>query len=284
MKTAAHRRILTMIAMVGLLVLAAGAVLAGQGDARTLAKEPDASPSFLIVSTGNPDGKMAMATCPSCGSPASEHEAADDFIVTTSVRIANATFVGLLPTAAPLSQISDVIVEIYRVFPADSNITRTIQVPTRVNSPSDVDFLGRANSANELSFNATVLSPIFVATNSVLDGIQVNSGGNGAVSGEEVQIAVTLTDPIDLAPGRYFFVPQVALSSGNFYWLSAPKPIVAPGTPFSPDLQAWIRKASLDPDWLRVGTDIVGGAPAPTFNATFSLSGQRLEYLPLIIR
>jgi hypothetical protein len=30
----------------------------------------------------------------------------------------------------------------------------------------------------------------------------------------------------------------------------------------------------LDPDWLRIGTDIVGGAPAPTFNAAFSLSGE----------
>jgi len=29
----------------------------------------------------------------------------------------------------------------------------------------------------------------------------------------------------------------------------------------------------LEPDWLRVGTDIVGGAPAPTFNAAFSLTG-----------
>ena len=32
----------------------------------------------------------------------------------------------------------------------------------------------------------------------------------------------------------------------------------------------------LDPDWLRVGTDIVGGMPAPTFNAAFSLSGSTI--------
>jgi hypothetical protein len=29
----------------------------------------------------------------------------------------------------------------------------------------------------------------------------------------------------------------------------------------------------LDPDWLRVGMDIVGGTPAPTFNTAFSLAG-----------
>jgi hypothetical protein len=71
-------------------------------------------------------------------------------------------------------------------------------------------------------------------------------------------------------------VPQVELAGGDFLWLSAPKAIVAPGTPFPPgftDLQSWTRDAMLDPDWLRVGTDIVGGTMAPTFNAAFSLSG-----------
>jgi hypothetical protein len=42
---------------------------------------------------------------------------------------------------------------------------------------------------------------------------------------------------------------------------------------FAPDLQSWTRDATLDPDWLRIGTDIVGGNPAPTFNAAFSLTG-----------
>ena len=49
-----------------------------------------------------------------------------------------------------------------------------------------------------------------------------------------------------------------------------------PGTPFPAgftDLQTWIRDEALQPDWMRVGTDVVGGNPAPTFNATFSLTG-----------
>ena len=33
----------------------------------------------------------------------------------------------------------------------------------------------------------------------------------------------------------------------------------------------WVRDADLEPDWLRVGTDIVGGT---TFNASFSLFGE----------
>ena len=87
---------------------------------------------------------------------------------------------------------------------------------------------------------------------------------------------MTLTTPFVLPPGHYFFVPQADVVGGDFLWLSAPKPIVPPGTPFPAgftDLQSWTRDASLDPDWLRVGTDIVGGTPAPTFNETFSLDG-----------
>jgi hypothetical protein len=57
-------------------------------------------------------------------------------------------------------------------------------------------------------------------------------------------------------------------------WLFAPKPIVG-GTPFTPDSQAWIRSGERAPDWLRVGTDIVGGSPAPTFNASFLWTGSR---------
>jgi hypothetical protein len=39
------------------------------------------------------------------------------------------------------------------------------------------------------------------------------------------------------------------------------------------DLQAWIRNSNLNPDWLRIGTDIIGGATPPTFNMAFSLTG-----------
>jgi hypothetical protein len=41
--------------------------------------------------------------------------------------------------------------------------------------------------------------------------------------------------------------------------------------PFAPDLQSWIRNEPLTPDWLRVGTDIVG---AGTFNNSFALIGE----------
>ena len=124
-----------------------------------------------------------------------------------------------------------------------------------------------------------MLAGSFTASNSVLNGINPSpnqrTGGDGAVSGEEVRFNVTFTSPILLGADHYFFVPQVQVTSGGqFYWLSASRPISGGGTtPFSPDLQAWIRNAGLDPNWLRVGTDIVGGASPPTFNAAFSVSG-----------
>jgi hypothetical protein len=124
------------------------------------------------------------------------------------------------------------------------------------------------------------LSPAFTALNSVQPGgihpsPTQTTGGNGALTGQEVQFNITFTTPFDLAADHYFFVPQVLLTNGGqFYWLSGSRPISGAGTtPFAPDLQAWTRDAALDPDWLRVGTDIVGGATPPTFNAAFSLNG-----------
>ena len=71
-------------------------------------------------STGNPDGKMATATRPDTGAPF-EIESADDFVLTHSTSITSATFTGLLPDEAPLSDVGEVVVEIYRVFPKDSD-------------------------------------------------------------------------------------------------------------------------------------------------------------------
>jgi hypothetical protein len=226
----------------------------------------------LLVNTGNVDGRMAMASRPDSAGKI-EIEAADDFILGSSSLVNSGTFTGLLPSSY---SVSSVTLEIYRVFPLDSNNPPSGNVLTRANSPSDVAFDSRS-SGSGLSYTTTLLNPNFTAANSVLNGINKfpnqTTGGEGAVSGQEVQFSFTLTTPFSLPADHYFFVPQVELSNGDFYWLSSVRPIVAPGTLFAPDLQAWIRNENLDPDWSRVGTDIVGGANAPTFNAAFSLSG-----------
>jgi hypothetical protein len=255
---------------------------------------PVAATPFAF-STGNPDGKMATASRPESAGKF-EIESADDFVLTGPTSITKATFTGLLTGGATPANIGEVRVEIYRVFPFDSNVGRTSgpptfstsQVPTRVNSPSDVELVDRdtAPSPGNLTFSTKVLANIFTAFNSVLPGgihptPGQTTGGNGSVTGEEVEFDVTFTTPFSLPPDHYFFVPQVEITTagGEFLWLSAPRPIVPPGTPFpagSTDLQEWTRDMFLDPDWLRVGTDIVGGSVPPTFNATFSLTGNSI--------
>jgi len=249
-----------------------------------------ATPFF---STGNPDGRIATASRPESAGKF-EIESADDFVLTGNTALTSATFTGLLTGGATTANIGEVRVEIYRVFPTDSNVGRTSgpptfstsQVPTRVNSPSDVELVDRDTSPapGNLTFSTKDLG-VFSVLNSVQPGgihpmPGQTTGGNGPVTGEEVEFDVTFTSPILLSPDHYFFVPQVEVTtaSGNFFWLSAPRPIVPPGTPFPAgftDLQSWTRDQFLDPDWLRVGADIVGPTPAtaPTFNAAFSLTG-----------
>jgi hypothetical protein len=252
----------------------------------TVAAGPAAAASF-VFNNGNVDGRMASASRPETAGNF-EIESADDFVLADRTQVTTASFTGLLPAGTSLGSIGQVRAEIYRVFPNDSNVGRTsgpptfstAQVPTRVNSPSDVAFDSRDTADGTLNFTTAILSSSFNALNSLRPGgihpsPGQTTGGNGPVTGQEVRFDVTFATPFDLPADHYFFVPQVALSgSDEFLWLSSVRPIVSPGTPFTPDLQAWARDQFLDPDWLRIGTDIVGGSPAPTFNLAFSLQGQ----------
>jgi len=241
-----------------------------------------ASPFFFA--TGSPNGLLgALSRRPSPGKI--ETETADDFLLTTTTVITHATIFGLLPVGTPLDNIRDVEVEVYHIFPLDSDVARTSgppnfstsAVPTRVNSPSDVEIstATRQRTAGTLAASAQVISANFMVANTVVHNISLRTGGEGPLSGEEVEIAITFTNPIVLAAGHYFFRPEVLLSSGDFLYLSGPRPIVSPaGTPFMPDLQTWIRNSNLAPDWLRIGTDIIDGATPPTFNMAFSLTGE----------
>jgi hypothetical protein len=255
-----------------------------------LAVSPACADPFFF-STGNPDGLIATASRPdSPGRP--ETESADDFVLTQNTHITGASFTGLLTGGASLASIGQVVVEIYRVFPLDSDVGRTsgpptfstAQVPTRVNSPSDVAFTTRSSTAAELLFVPAIVQMSFTASNSVLNGIHPMpgqfTGGDGAVTGQEVSFNISFSSALTLPADHYFFVPQVQVTGGEFLWLSAPRPIAPPGTPFplgSTDLQSWIRNAALDPDWLRVGTDITHQGP---FNAVFSLSGDTVAAVP----
>jgi hypothetical protein len=236
-----------------------------------------------LFSTGTPDGKIGTLSR-TAGPGLLETETADDFVLGQDARVTQATFIGLLHTGAPLTSITGVEIELYHVFPVDSTFPPDGRVLTRVNSPSDNQFAAFDSGLGSLTFSATILNPTFTAANSVVNGIHEMpnqfTGGEGAVTGEEVQFMITFMTPFLVgATDHDFFRPEVGLSSGNFLWLSAPKPITSPGTPFqfpggpTTDLQSWIRNdgaGSLAPDWERIGTDVTHQGP---FNAAFSLSG-----------
>lgn len=234
---------------------------------------PAAEATPFYFSTGLPDGRLASASRPGSASVL-QVETADDFVLANQTSITSATFLGLLPSGFSVNSVS---VEIYRVFPLDSTNPPSGSVPTRINSPADTAYASRSSGVG-LSFSTAILNPGFTVANSVIDGIHSIpnqlTGGEGAQSGQEVEFTLNFTTPLVLNADHYFFVPQVELASGDFLWLSTATPIASPGTPFMPDLQSWIRNGNLDPDWLRIGTDIVGSS---TFNAAFSLSGEATD-------
>jgi hypothetical protein len=238
---------------------------------------PAAASTIFFFSTGNPDGLIATLSRPASAGLI-QTETADDFVLDQATTITSATFTGLLPLGAPLTNVNDVEIELYHVFPIDSVNPPSGNVLARANSPSDHEFLAFDSNAGDLSFTPGIVSSNFSALNSVVNGIHPLpgqfTGGEGPTSGEEVQFNILFNTPFTLPPGHYFFRPEVGLTSGNFLWLSAPKPIVPPGTPFpagSMDLQSWTRNDDLAPDWSRIGTDITHQGP---FNAAFTLSGE----------
>jgi hypothetical protein len=118
-----------------------------QADRRTRSRRPlceeldrRLQPSSFAFSTGAPDGKVATISEPANAHDHQvEYESADDFVLGKETVITDASFTGLLTGGATPKDVSNVVVEIYRVFPLDSNTARTPKVPTRpsISSPSD---------------------------------------------------------------------------------------------------------------------------------------------------
>jgi hypothetical protein len=108
-------------------------------------------------------------------------------------------------------------------------------VPSRVNSPADVEIGSATRDANlrTLTFTPSVLNGNFFVQNTVVNRIQTKTGGDGSITGEEVEITIQFTTPIILPAGDYFFRPEVLLaadSAFDFLYLSAPRPIVSGDT------------------------------------------------------
>src|SRR5438045_3201319 len=110
-----------------------------------------ATPLPPFFSTGDPDGAMAMAARPP-GFGLIEIEAADDFVLDGTRSVDAASFTGLITGGVPLANVQEVGVSIYRVFPLDSTVPPDGRVPTRVNSPSDVELVSTSATVGTLTF------------------------------------------------------------------------------------------------------------------------------------
>src|SRR6266498_1714460 len=87
---------------------------------------------------GNPDGRLgALSRRASPGKL--ETETADDFILQQTTVITQAKIIGLVPVGTPLENIKEVEIEVYHVFPLDSADPPSGNVPSRANSPADVE-------------------------------------------------------------------------------------------------------------------------------------------------
>src|SRR5262249_9404787 len=149
---------------------------------------PVAGGPITVFSTGNPDGLIATLSGPAHGGLL-ETETADDFVLGQNTLISGATFIGLLPSGAPLSTILGVGIELYHVFPVDSPTPPDGRVLTRNNSPSDHEFMAFNSTTGDITVSALVLVSSFTALNSVSTGINASpnqtTGGEGGVTGEE---------------------------------------------------------------------------------------------------
>ena len=222
---------------------------------------PPANADTFSFNTGIVTNAMASASRPETAGKF-EIESADDFVTTgTQTSITSATFTGLLTGGATTANVGDVTVEIYRVFPKDLDVARTSgpptfstpQVPTRVNSPSDVAFLDRSTTSGDLNFTTSLLSPTFTALNSVQPGgihptplsnhwrQRINHRARGTIHGK-------LHDTYQ--PSARSLLLRAASGGdyrrGEFLWLSGtrPNPLFPAG--FT-DLQSWTRDRCLIP-------------------------------------
>ena len=164
-------------------------------------------------STGSPDGRIGTLSRPA-GIGQLETETADDFILSNPTLITQATFTGLIPTGASLSSITNVEIEFYHVFPTDSVNPPSGNVPTRTNSPADVEIAAatRNAAAGSLTFSASLLNTMFTVANTVVNGIhgQPNqfTGGEGPATGQEVSITGDLPDGGYSACGSLLLPPR----------------------------------------------------------------------------
>src|SRR5262252_2757295 len=80
--------------------------------------------------TGNPNHLMGSASRPGTSATNFEIESADDFVLTQATSINHISFFGILVNGGVSDlNLAGTVLEMYRVFPLDSDINRTPTVP-----------------------------------------------------------------------------------------------------------------------------------------------------------
>ncbi|MGB8699427.1 MAG: hypothetical protein WCD18_08435 [Thermosynechococcaceae cyanobacterium] len=214
-------------------------------------------------------------------------EAADDFTVTNKkgVRVTDVSFLGIFTKED--AKIKDINLAFYKVFPEDSDLTRT-PATVRVNGPADDEFKAFSLADKQLTFKAKELQDSFRVKQTIIPSSGPNAPGfgsgkaGGPIQGELRRIDVKLAKPLWLKPGAIFLSIVVNPSSGKFFRLAGSRPPIVP-SPLPTDVidrQAWFRtnagfKNALEPDWVR-GSDVLNkqdGTAEPAFNLAFKVQG-----------
>jgi PEP-CTERM motif len=221
-----------------------------------------------------------------------ETEAIDDFVINPAAfpnGFNIASVLGQVLLTDPNATITNLAIEFYRTFPADSDPNRTPTV-TRTNGPSDDgnEFAEFTTGDGNLSFTQTEQSPSFVLQTTIEPG----ADGRGTLetdptTGRLLLLNMTLASPLKLAPTdpfpndfatHYWLELTAEVSSGEFYWVQGTFPRTVPGTPpvAAEDRQTWFTTVpGLSPDFRRT-SDIINGADgtaSPVFNASMEIVG-----------
>ena len=215
-----HARFVIPLAMLGSLPMPAAALL----------------PAVYSFSTGDPDGLIATAARPESRPENSRSNRPMTSCSPNTTSITSATFTGLVPAG---SSATGVVVEIYRVFPTDSDVGAHQRAANVLDGPGAhagqfaLRYRARRARHRERPISRPrSLDPSFTANNSVTAGrypSQTEPTPPAATvrsRARKCSSTVNFATPFVLPADHYFFVPQVELGrTATFFWLSAPKPV-----------------------------------------------------------
>jgi hypothetical protein len=215
-------------------------------------------------------------------------EAADDFTITNpnGFRVTNISFLGFFTDDK--AKIQDINLAFYKVFPENSDLTRT-PATVRTNGPADDEFTAVSLANKQLSFTVSDAKNGFEVKQTLLPNSGPNAPGfgsgklGGPAKGKLRRIDVKLNTPLELKPGAIFLSIVVNPSTGQFLRLAGSRPPTFPN-PLPTgviDRQAWFRTNAgfanaLEPDWVR-GSDVANqqnGTADPAFNLTVKVQGE----------